>query len=64
MATDVVKQIRKATRRTFSAEDKIRVVLEGLRGENPSRKYAAGIAHRVPFTTNGPKLFLMRARMD
>jgi transposase len=30
---DVVKQIRKATRRRFSAEDKIRIVLEGLRGE-------------------------------
>lgn len=35
MAADVVKQIRKATRRTFSAEDKIRIVLEGLRGEVP-----------------------------
>ncbi len=35
MATDVVKQIRKATRRRFSAEEKIRVVLEGLRGEVP-----------------------------
>jgi transposase len=32
---DVVKQIRKATRRKFSAEDKIRIVLEGLRGETP-----------------------------
>ena len=31
---DVVKQIRKATRRRFSVEDKIRIVLEGLRGEN------------------------------
>ena len=31
---DVVKQIRKATRRKFSAEEKIRIVLEGLRGEN------------------------------
>jgi len=30
---DVVKQIRKATRRKFSADDKIRIVLEGLRGE-------------------------------
>ena len=30
---DVVKQIRKATRRKFSAEDKIRIVLEGLRGQ-------------------------------
>ena len=30
---DVVKQIRKATRRKFSADQKIRIVLEGLRGE-------------------------------
>src|SRR5919205_2116115 len=30
----VVKDIRRATRRHFSAEDKIRVVLEGLRGED------------------------------
>ena len=29
---DVVKQIRKATRRKFSADEKIRIVLEGLRG--------------------------------
>ena len=35
MATDVVKQIRKATRRKFTAEEKIRIVLEGLRGEIP-----------------------------
>lgn len=32
---DVLKQIKKATRRRFSAEDKIRIVLEGLRGETP-----------------------------
>ena len=31
---DVVRQIRKATRRRFSAEEKIRIVLEGLRGEH------------------------------
>lgn len=30
---DVIKQIRKAIRKKFSAEDKIRVVLEGLRAE-------------------------------
>ena len=35
MATDVVKQIRRATRRKFSAVEKIRIVLEGLRGEIP-----------------------------
>src|SRR5215475_5349035 len=33
-ATEVVKKIRRATRRHFSAEDKIRLVLEGLRGED------------------------------
>ena len=32
---NIVKEIRKATRRKFSAEDKIRIVLEGLRGEIP-----------------------------
>ena len=32
---DVVKQIKKATRRRFAPEDKIRIVLEGLRGEKP-----------------------------
>jgi transposase len=35
MARNVVKEIRKATRRKFSAEEKIRIVPEGLRGEIP-----------------------------
>ena len=33
MARDVVAEIRRATRRKFRADDKIRIVLEGLRGE-------------------------------
>jgi transposase len=33
-AEQIVKNIRRATRRHFSAEDKIRIVLEGLRGED------------------------------
>jgi len=33
-AEQVVKDIRRQTRRHFSAEDKIRIVLEGLRGED------------------------------
>ena len=33
-AEQVVKDIRRATRRHFSAEDKIRIVLEGQRGED------------------------------
>ena len=32
-AEKTVRDIRRATRRQFSAEDKIRIVLEGLRGE-------------------------------
>src|SRR3954453_5058910 len=33
-AETIVKDIRRATRRHFSAEGKIRIVLEGLRGED------------------------------
>ena len=32
---NVVREIRRATRRRFSAEQKIQIVLEGLRGEQP-----------------------------
>jgi transposase len=31
--TNVIREIRRATRRKFSAEEKIRIVVEGLRGE-------------------------------
>jgi len=33
-AEEAVRDIRRATRRHFSAEEKIRIVLEGLRGED------------------------------
>jgi len=33
-ATQVVKEIKRRTRRTFTAEEKIKIVLEGLRGED------------------------------
>jgi transposase len=33
-AESLVRDIRRATRRQFSAEEKIRIVLEGLRGED------------------------------
>src|SRR5438309_6317907 len=33
-AEQLVKAIRRATRRQFSAEEKIRIVLSGLRGED------------------------------
>jgi transposase len=49
MAKNIVNQIRKATRRQFSAEEKIRIVLEGLRGEIPISELARreGIAPSV-----------------
>ena len=49
MAKNIVKEIRKATRRQFSAEEKIRIVLEGLRGEIPITELARreGIAPTV-----------------
>ena len=45
-AERVVKNIRRATRRHFSAEDKIRIVLEGLRGEDSMPSCAARKAFR------------------
>ena len=49
MAKNIVHQIRKATRRNFSAEEKIRIVLEGLRGETSVSELARreGIAPTV-----------------
>ena len=35
MSQNIVKEIRRATRRTFTAEQKIQIVLEGLRDEIP-----------------------------
>ena len=32
-ATKAIKDIRRATRKQYSAEEKIRIVLDGLRGE-------------------------------
>ncbi len=36
-AEKVVREIRRKTRRRFSAEEKIRIVLEGIRGEEEHR---------------------------
>jgi hypothetical protein len=53
---DVVKQIRKATRRKFSADGKIRIVLEGLRGETPISEICRleGIAASVYYKLTFP----------
>jgi transposase len=51
-ADQVVKDIRRATRRHFSAEDKIRIVLEGLRGDDSIAELCRkeGIAQSLYYT--------------
>ena len=61
-AEKVVQDIRRKTRRRFSAEEKIRIVLEGLRGEesiatlcrreglNPYKRVPFHQLHAVPLT--------------
>ncbi len=53
----LVKDIRCATRRHYSAEDKIRIVLDGLRGEHSIAELCRreGIAESLYYT--GPKEF-------
>ena len=56
-AEKVVQEIRRKTRRQFSAEEKIRIVLEGLRGEEsiaiflrqpgPGRQGGRSITRRI-----------------
>jgi transposase-like protein len=48
-ADALVKDIRRATRRQFSAEEKIRIVLEGLRGEESSERSVdfVGVSRRL-----------------
>jgi transposase len=51
-AEQVVKDIRRQTRRHFSAEDKIRIVLEGLRDEDSiaELRRKEGIAQSLYYT--------------
>jgi transposase len=51
-AEQVVKDIRRATRRHFSAEDKIRIGLDGLRGEDSIAELCRkeGIAQSLYYT--------------
>eukprot|EP01013_Petalomonas_cantuscygni_P000694 TRINITY_DN10700_c0_g1_i2.p3 TRINITY_DN10700_c0_g1~~TRINITY_DN10700_c0_g1_i2.p3 ORF type:complete len:125 (+),score=24.05 TRINITY_DN10700_c0_g1_i2:72-446(+) len=51
-AERVVKDIRRATRRHFSAEDKIRIVIDGLRGDDSIAELCRreGIAQSLYYT--------------
>jgi transposase len=49
----LVKTIRRATRKQYSAEEKIRIVLDGLRGSPALPSYAAGKGSPKVSTTAG-----------
>ncbi len=51
-AEQVVKDIRRATRKQYSAEEKIRIVLDGLRGEDSIAELCRreGIAQSMYYT--------------
>jgi transposase len=58
LAEQIVRDIRRATRRHFSAEDKIRIVLEGLRGEDSiaglCRSGVGAHCSEAPWVLDGP----------
>ena len=43
LAEKVVRDIRRATRKQYSAEEKIRIVLSGLRGEESIAEIIRGV---------------------
>jgi transposase len=57
-AERAVKDIRRKTRRQFSAEEKIRIVLEGLRGDDSIAELCRreGIAQSLYYTWSEPKV--------
>jgi transposase len=54
-AEETVRDIRRATRRHFSAEEKIRIVLEGLRGEDSLAELCRKEGTPRTSTTAGPR---------
>lgn len=57
-AEKVIKDIRRATRRRLSAEEKIRIVLEGLRGEESMASLCRREGIAESFRYNWSKEFL------
>ena len=57
-AEQVVKDIRRATRRHYSTEDKIRIVLSGLRGEDSIAELCRkeGIAQGLYYSWNNARI--------
>lgn len=64
-ADKVIKDIRRKTRRHFSAEDKIRIVLEGLRGDDSIAELCRqeGIAQSLYYTWSKEFMEASKRRM-
>ena len=56
-----MKDIRRATRKHYSAEDKIRIVLEGLRGEDSIAELCRREGARLPVRREGLPPAMARA---
>ncbi len=52
-----IRDIRRKTRKKYSAEDKIRIVLEGLRGEDTIAELCRREGIARTFITSGAKTF-------
>jgi len=60
----IVKDIKRKTRKQYSAEEKIRIVLDGLRGTESVAELAVSKVYPKAFITNGPRTFWRPARND
>ena len=62
---DIVREIKRKTRRIFNSEEKIRIVLEGLREERIRLQKSVEKKGSIPVnTTSGARSFWKRARND
>jgi hypothetical protein len=62
----LVRDIRRATRKQYSAEEKIRIVLDGLRGEAPIAEFCPreGIAESMYYSWSKELLFGLQLEAD
>ena len=60
--TDAVKQIRRATRRRFSGDEKIRVVSDGLRVDGPVSELYRREEIQTSIYSNGRRPFWRQVR--
>ena len=62
--TEIVKEIKRRTKRKFTAEEKINIVLEGLRGEESIAESVASMAFMPITTLSGAKILLKQGSED